>query len=669
MELNKAHENKENININNNYKNIIFSKKIKIPNNYFIRNEFQSFLNINKITSRNHEQMDSKSKILSYPEAIESKKEKIKKSKNNDTSNITNNLNAEEGDLDIELNSISTKIPINSYFNLDDININLMQFKIDNTNLEKEGVAKKKSKIKRVPSSNSFFDDIQNENNINLVDKNNNITHNNTNANDNNFNNYTYDNNTNENINNNTNENIFNNYTNDNITNANNITNENNITENTNGNITNANNIINDISKNNDITNDNLNNNYHPIKLEFNMTNFGLINRPNIHSNYLNNEDTNNKISTKNNKTIITNKNNYQIKRHKSVCSNADSYINRTINENSGNNGNNGNNHQRLYDEIQKLKKENKRLTLKNNELSLKIRTMEVKNKVNSNNTYNNINQKKLSSHREEFLLQKIKKLESEIIKQKDIITKLTYNKRYNIGIRKIRVNSILIKGKDPKLKRKNSLDSFKPDTFYCNVNKKNSFISNFNNTLPSKFNKFAKKQTKNNNSTRISKEGLNIHLKPSYSSSKILANKKKYINRSNNGKNNNMNKTMYVYNKDNSLNLKLENLDLSNNYRKNMIEKINDLKGNKIDKNKINEKKNSVDINMDKFNNSNISNINNNKKLGPHKTYGKTSLIMSVINDNLLGNFNLSQYINDHNNPSNNNASKKINLKRNSIY
>ena len=668
MELNKALQNKENININNNYQNIIFSKKLKIPNNYLLRNEFQSFLNINKISSRNHEQMDSKSKIKSYPEAIESKKEKIKTNKNNDTNNITNNLNIEEGDLDIELNSISTKIPINSYFNLDDINININDFKIDNTNQEKEVVVKKKSKIKRVPSTNSFFDDIQNESHINLID-NNNVAHNNTHDNDNNFNNYTYDNNnnTNDNINNNTSDNIFNNYTNDNITNANNITNENNITENTNGNITNSNNIINDNSNPNDITNDNINNNYHPIKLEFNMTNFGLINRPNIHSNYLNNENTNNKNSSKNNKTIITNKNDYQIKRHNSVCSNANRYTNRTLNENSGNNGNN---HQHLYEEIQKLKKENKRLTLKNNELSLKIRTQEVKNKVNSNNTYNNINQKKLSSHREEFLLQKIKKLESEIIKQKDLITKLTYNKRYNIGIRKIRVNSILIKGKDPKLKRKNSLDSFKPDMFYGNANKKNSFISNFNNTLPNKFNKFIKKPNKNNNSTRISKEELNIHLKPSYSSSKILANKKKCINRGNNTKNNNMNKTMYVYNKDNSLNLKLENLDLSNNYRKNMIEKINDLKGNKIDKNKINERKNSVDINMDKFNNSIISNINNNnKKLGPHKTYGKTSLIMSVINDNLLGNFNLSQYMNEHNNPTNNNVPKKLNLKRNSIY
>lgn len=668
MELNKTLQNKENININNNYKNIIFSKKLKIPNSYFIRNEFQSFLNINKITSRNHEQIDSKSKIMSYPEAIESKKEKIKNC-NIDINNISNNLNTEEGDLDIELNSISTKIPINNYFNLDDININLIDFKIDNINQEKEGVVKKKSKIKRVPSSNSFFDDIQNDSHINLID-NNNITHNNTHANDNNFNNYTYDNNnntnTNDNINNNTNDNIFNNYTNDNITNANNITNENNITENTNCNITNVNNVINDISNHNDITNDNnINNNFHPIKLEFNMTNFGLINRPNIHSNYINKEDINHKDSNKNSKTIINNKNDLQIKRHNSVCSNADRYTNRIINES---NGNIGNNHQHLYDEIQKLKKENKRLTLKNNELSLKIRTQEVKNKVNSNNAYNNINQKKLSSHREEFLLQKIKKLESEIIKQKDIITKLTYNKRYNIGIRKIRVNSILIKGKDPKLKRKNSLDNFKPD-IYCNVNKKNSFISNFNNTLPNKFNKFVKKQTKNSNSTRVSKEELNMHLKPSYSSSKILANKKKYINRVNNAKNNNMNKTMYVYNKDNSINLKLENLDLSNNYRKNMIEKINDLKGNKIDKTKINEKKNSADSNMDKFNNSNISNINNYKKLGPHKTYGKTSLIMSVINDNLLGNFNLSQYMNDHSNPNNNNVPKKLNLKRNSIY
>lgn len=35
MELNKAHENKENININNNYKNIIFSKKIKFPQLFY----------------------------------------------------------------------------------------------------------------------------------------------------------------------------------------------------------------------------------------------------------------------------------------------------------------------------------------------------------------------------------------------------------------------------------------------------------------------------------------------------------------------------------------------------------------------------------------------------------------------------------------------------------
>ena len=42
----------------------------------------------------------------------------------------------------------------------------------------------------------------------------------------------------------------------------------------------------------------------------------------------------------------------------------------------------------------------------------------------------------------------------------------------------------------------------------------------------------------------------------------------------------------------------------------------------------------------------------------------------MSVINDNLLGNFNLTQYMNAHTtNLNNKNMTKKISFKRNSIY
>ena len=108
-----------------------------------------------------------------------------------------------------------------------------------------------------------------------------------------------------------------------------------------------------------------------------------------------------------------------------------------------------------------------------------------------------------------------------------------------------------------------------------------------------------------------------------------------------------------------------MDNLDNINNYRKIIKEKFKEKKVNKIDKNKNEEIKSN-----DEFNNTKVIDNNNYKKLGPHKTYGKTSLIMSVINDNLLGNFNLTQYMNAHTtNLNNKNMTKKINFKRNSIY
>ena len=133
------------------------------------------------------------------------------------------------------------------------------------------------------------------------------------------------------------------------------------------------------------------------------------------------------------------------------------------------------------------------------------------------------------------------------------------------------------------------------------------------------------------------------------------------------------------MYNKDNSINLKLENIDISKNCKKIKKEKIKDKKGNKIDKskNEVLKSKDENNINKGNCNNCNNTNVNPNanqyvnnyKKIGPHKSYGKTSLIMSVINDNLLGNFNLSQYMIEHTDLNNKVLSKKTNLKRNSIY
>ena len=439
-----------------------------------------------------------------------------------------------------------------------------------------------------------------------------------------------------------------------------------------------------DIPNDNQNNNNNTNTNYHVYNdnsnqcPEFNLTNFGLENRPKIQSNNKNEKEdihniTNNNINNitnnniNNNISLFNNKNDFPIKRHNSVIT---PDINQFLNINNDTTflNNTTHNNQYLYDEIQKLKKENRRLFLKNNELSLKIKTQEAKTKINSN--YASVNQKKLPSQKEEFLLQKIKKLESEIIKQKDLITKLTYNKRFNIGIRKIRVNSILIKGNNNKLKRKNSIDNFNLNNLYCNkINKKkfNSNVSNYNKTLPNKYNKYIKRKSQN---FKTNREELSIHVRPSYSS---ISSSPKILTKENKNdlstKNSKLNSTMIVYNKNNSVNLKLDNFEKPKNVKKNFNFKLNRLTVNKTEKNKIDEKKSNEEFIFNKLNNKNVLNNDYNcKKLGPHKTYGKTSLIMSVINDNLLGNFNLSQYMNVHNNI-NRNLDKKLNLKRNSIY
>ena len=439
-----------------------------------------------------------------------------------------------------------------------------------------------------------------------------------------------------------------------------------------------------DIPNDNQNNNNNTNTNYHVYNdnsnqcPEFNLTNFGLENRPKIQSNNKNEKEdihniTNNNINNitnnniNNNISLFNNKNDFPIKRHNSVIT---PDINQFLNINNDTTflNNTTHNNQYLYDEIQKLKKENRRLFLKNNELSLKIKTQEAKTKINSN--YASVNQKKLPSQKEEFLLQKIKKLESEIIKQKDLITKLTYNKRFNIGIRKIRVNSILIKGNNNKLKRKNSIDNFNLNNLYCNkINKKkfNSNVSNYNKTLPNKYNKYIKRKSQN---FKTNREELSIHVRPSYSS---ISSSPKILTKENKNdlstKNSKLNSTMIVYNKNNSVNLKLDNFEKPKNVKKNFNFKLNRLTVNKTEKNKIDEKKSNEEFIFNKLNNKNVLNNDYNcKKLGPHKTYGKTSLIMSVINDNLLGNFNLSQYMNVHNNI-NRNLDKKLNLKRNSIF
>ena len=347
-------------------------------------------------------------------------------------------------------------------------------------------------------------------------------------------------------------------------------------------------------------------------------------------SNNINNNITiyNNTNSSLNDSSI-----NKNIKRHNStMVQNTKKFLNkeRILNENID-----IKNNQRLLNEIRILKNENQKLFLKNKELSLKLKTQETKSKIN-NGLNDNMKKKKLFEQKEEFYLQKIRSLESELIKQKALVTKLSYHKRFNIGIRKLRINSFAIKGNcnrdNSRIKRRNSVDAFG----------KNNNIFHYNNTLPNKINKYKKRKTtvsSMENSIKTYREEFNkIIDKPLLSSThstqksieKNIKNKyndykkkNKDYNKTNNSLNDSMNYIGY-HNRENSINIQFET---NNNNRS----KIKNIKNNN---------------NADK---SVMINVKDNKKIKNKKIRGKTNLIMTVINDNLLGNLNYNDYINSH--------------------
>ena len=431
------------------------------------------------------------------------------------------------------------------------------------------------------------------------------------------------------------------------------------------------NNTQNNIGINNTINNSNI--------TEINMTNIATENRPDIYHFYpqkeqekiLNNNINNNiTIYNNTNTNINTNDNNNdnKIKKYNTVINH--NYNNIIENNNEENILNiSTKNSQKLYEEIQKLKKENKRLFIKNNELSLKLRTQEAKTKINNNNNNNNnLNHKQ----KEEFLLQKIKKLENEIIKQKDLITKLTYHKRFNIGIRKIRINSFIIKSNinnnNNKLKRRNTSNIY---------NNKNNSTIHYNNTLPNKANKCIKKRKSNSeiSDNQTFREEINMKVKPLLSSTHSSQEKIKHTikkklknkTRDYNSVNLSMNTADVIeyHNKENSVDINFDDdlFKYINNYREN--KKIKNIKKNK-EKNKNNsfvKERKTCDINIDEYK------IKGNKKIKNNKIKGRTSLIMSVINDNLLGNFEHNNYIKDNSYLYNKCIKNNERLKRNSIY
>ena len=431
------------------------------------------------------------------------------------------------------------------------------------------------------------------------------------------------------------------------------------------------NNTQNNIGINNTINNSNI--------TEINMTNIATENRPDIYHFYpqkeqekiLNNNINNNiTIYNNTNTNINTNDNNNdnKIKKYNTVINH--NYNNIIENNNEENILNiSTKNSQKLYEEIQKLKKENKRLFIKNNELSLKLRTQEAKTKINNNNNNNNnLNHKQ----KEEFLLQKIKKLENEIIKQKDLITKLTYHKRFNIGIRKIRINSFIIKSNinnnTNKLKRRNTSNIY---------NNKNNSTIHYNNTLPNKANKYIKKRKSNSeiSDNQTFREEINMKVKPLLSSThssqeKIkhtLKKKLKNKTRDYNSVNLSMNISDVIeyHNKENSVDINFDDdlFKYINNYREN--KKIKNIKKNN-EKNKNNsfvKERKTCDINIEEYK------IKGNKKIKNNKIKGRTSLIMSVINDNLLGNFEHNNYIKDNSYLYNKSIKNNERPKRNSLY
>jgi hypothetical protein len=115
MEINEISENKNNF-INNNERAYFF-KKVKIPINFFnINNASNDNKSNNKIVMKSFEKFDQ----FDYDIYNNSNKNNNNNNDYDHSNNISHNILSEE-DLDIELNSVSKIIPINSFVNMDQI--------------------------------------------------------------------------------------------------------------------------------------------------------------------------------------------------------------------------------------------------------------------------------------------------------------------------------------------------------------------------------------------------------------------------------------------------------------------------------------------------------------------------------------------------------------------
>ena len=341
----------------------------------------------------------------------------------------------------------------------------------------------------------------------------------------------------------------------------------------------------------------------------------------------------------------------------------------------------------KLINQIKKLKEENKALKSRNAKLSEKILHIEK--------------EQKKKNHNEQSLLQKIKKLENQINQKNSLIAKLTNRDNFN-NIRKVKIISFLIRNKKNCFKyfenlkiRKTENIHFIPEYLKENeYEKENSDNSNIEENYDDEYNEgeFEEDEDININQNdnfeeyvetekETIKNNKNISLKKNKSNKvfgSVINNiQNNYKRLSSNSNNNtiNINKIYYnneryhhslpVSNKKNSKingkksiyeffeksnNNNKDNTKVNNNKAKNIISKksgnnkynqnynLNFYKNNCYNNNFISLFKKESDINNNKTDN-NIIQDNINKQIDKKKT----SLIMSVLSDNLLGNMNFN--------------------------
>ena len=346
--------------------------------------------------------------------------------------------------------------------------------------------------------------------------------------------------------------------------------------------------------------------------------------------------------------------------------------------------------HNKFINQIKKLKEENRALKSRNEKLSEKILQIEREQKKKNNNEYS--------------LLQKIKKLENQLYQKNKIISKNSYRNNFNC-IKQIKIISFFIRNRNSNMKYKffknlkiRNVENirFFPDYLKdSEIDKEDSDIFNIeeniniSNNREEKFeeddeinnivNKREEFNEEDENEEKNIKKNKKIVLKKNKSNkvfSSIINNiQNNYKNIDINSNNNTITiNKIYQNNKKYNYSLPVSNKKESKNNTKKSIyeffEKSSSNKSitsNKNNNNKILSKKSipnkynqNYNINFYKnncYNNNFVSlfqneednkkkiNTNNfeKEKINNKKEKQKTSLIMSVLNDNLLGNMNFN--------------------------